>query len=115
VTDYELARRCYTVLLYCCDTLSTAVPTRPLSELRDAFSSSERRPSAAALAKLAPDQLYTTRVRCGDALVLSCAVPHKGKANPDAATRYVCFLHFSPAGMPLPDTEQQRYPHGVAD
>jgi hypothetical protein len=48
-------------------------------------------------------------------LVLNCAVPHYGVANPDQHDRYVLFLLFYPAASPTPDTEEQRYPHGVED
>lgn len=41
-------------------------------------------------------------------------VPHFGIANLDLHDRFVLFLHFSPSGSPLHDTEEQRYPHGVA-
>ena len=49
----------------------------------------------------------------GDMLVLNCAVPHYGVANPDEQDRYVLFLLSYPSSSHKPDTEEQRYPHGV--
>lgn len=115
VQAYDLAKQCYTVLVYLTPTLSTAVPPLPLVDLRATFSTGQRKPSAAALANITKDKLYTTRVEVGDAMLLRCDVPHCALANPDAHTRYVCFMMFSPKGAPSPDTEDQRYPHGVID
>jgi len=115
ITEYARAIRSYTVLMYLTPTLSTAVPTLPLSELRDCFTEGERRPSAAALKLLTRDKFESVRVDVGDLLVFNCAVPHRGVANPDAHDRYVLFLLFYPSSSPTPDTEEQRYPHGVKD
>ncbi len=115
IPEYDLAMQCYTVLLYLVSTLSTAVSSLPLEKIRESFSSSDARPSAAALKMLRREVFYSTRVEAGDAMVLRCDVPHFGVANPDAHTRYVAFMMFSPRGMQRPDTEQQRYPHGVED
>jgi hypothetical protein len=115
VPEYEQAQQCFTVLLYLAPTLSTAVPSLPLAELRDTFTPGESRPPGAALSKLTRQMFYSTRVEAGDAMLFRCDVPHYGVANPDAHTRYVAFMLFSPRGSPLPDTEEQRYPHGVED
>ena len=64
---------------------------------------------------LSRDKFSSVRVTAGDMLVLNCAVPHYGVANPDEHDRYVLFLLFSPSASPLPDTEEQRYPHGAKD
>jgi hypothetical protein len=113
IVQYDLARQCYTILLYLTPTLSTALPKLPLAELRGTFSDWEQPPPAAELAKLQREQFDSTRVESGDALVLNCAVPHWGVNNPDTADRYVVFACFSPRCLPAPDTEHQRYPHGV--
>jgi len=113
IVQYDLARRCYTILLYLTSTLSTALPKVPLAELRGTFSDSEQPLPSDELAKLQRKQFDSTRVESGDALVLNCAVPHWGVNNPDAADRYVVFACFSPRSKPAPDTEHQRYPHGV--
>jgi hypothetical protein len=113
VPEYELARQSYTVLMYLTATGSTAVPKVPLTELRDTFTEGEKRPSRSALRKLQRDNFHTWRVEAGDLLAFNAAVPHFGVANPDRHDRYVLFLHFSPRGLPLHDTEEQRYPHGV--
>jgi hypothetical protein len=113
VREYEKAVQCYTVLLYLTPTESTAVPKLPLSELRDTFTEGEKKPTAAALKKLQQDNFHTWRVDAGDLLAFNAAVPHFGVANPDPHDRLVLFLHFSPRGTPLHDTEEQRYPHGV--
>jgi hypothetical protein len=52
-------------------------------------------------------------VEAGDAMLFRCDVSHFGVANPDAHTRFVAFMMFSPRGIQPPDTEEQRYPHGV--
>ena len=110
IPHYDHARRCYTVLLYLTPTLSTALPTLPLAELRATFTHHERKLPAPEQKKLQRDQFITTRVEAGDALVLNCAVPHWGVNNPDATDRYVVFASFSPRSLPPPDTEHQRYP-----
>jgi hypothetical protein len=115
ITEYARAVRCFTVLIYLTDTLSTAVPALSLDEVRHCFTEGETRPSAAALKFLSRDKFRSVRVATGDMLVLNCAVPHYGVANPDEHDRYVLFLLFSPSSSPTPDTEEQRYPHGVKD
>lgn len=115
VTEYDLATKSFTVLLYITPTESTAVPTAPLAELRDTFTVGEHRPPKKALQKLQRSEFYTTRVEAGALLVFNAAVPHYGVANPDLHDRYVLFLHYSPRHIPLHDTEEQRYPHGVKD
>jgi hypothetical protein len=115
IPDYDRACQCFSLLLYLTPTESTAVPTLPLSDLRAVFSSGEQRPPAEALAKVQRSHFYTTRVQPGDVMVLNCAVPHFGVANPDSHDRHVVFLLFSPRRSPAPDTEEQRYPHGVVD
>jgi len=113
VPEYEKARQCYSVLVYLTPTESTAVPKDPLGELRDTFMEGEQTPSPSALHKLRRENFQTWRVEAGDLLVFNAAVPHFGVANPDQHDRYVLFLHFSPRGLPLHDTEEQRYPNGV--
>jgi len=46
-------------------------------------------------------------------MLFRCDVPHYGVANPDVHTRYVAFMMFSPKDRKPPDTDEQRYPHGV--
>ena len=115
ITVYNRAIKCFTVLIYLTDTLSTAVPTLPLKELRHTFTDGEKLPSASARKFLSRDKFKSERVTAGDMLVLNCAVPHYGEANPDQNDRYVLFLCFFPSASTPPDTEQQRYPHGVSD
>lgn len=110
---YDLATRCYTVLMYLTPTLSTAVPLLSQKELRGCFTDGERHPPAAALQFLTRDKFATTRVDAGDMLALRCTTAHYGDANPDDAQRYVLFMLFSPSTSRKPDTEEQRYPHGV--
>jgi hypothetical protein len=115
IPEYERAVQCYTVLLYLTDTLSTAIPTLSMKELRRCFTEGEKRPSAAALKFLSRDKFLSQRVTAGTMLVLNSAVPHFGVANPDEYDRYLLFLLFFPSSFPMPDTEEQRYPHGVRD
>ncbi len=115
ITVYARAVCCFTVLLYLTPTLSTAVPLLPLADLRHTFTEGEKLPSAAARKILSRDKFQSERVTTGDMLVFNCAVPHYGVANPDVHDRYVLFLCFSPSNAPTPDTEEQRYPHGVID
>jgi hypothetical protein len=42
-------------------------------------------------------------------------VIHYGPANPDEEDREVVFICLSPRDVPAPDTDRQRYPHGVVD
>jgi hypothetical protein len=115
IPDHDLATQCYTVLLYLVPTLSTAVSSLPLQALRESFTSGDQLPSLAARRILSREMFYSTRVDAGDAMVFRCDVPHYGVANTDAHTRYVAFMMFSPRGRKIPDTEEQRYPHGVED
>jgi hypothetical protein len=110
---YDLAARCYTVLMYLTPTLSTAVPLLSQKELRGCFTDGEKHPPAAALRFLTRDKFATTRVDAGDMLALRCTTAHYGDANPDDSQRYVLFMLFSPSTSRKPDTEEQRYPHGV--
>jgi hypothetical protein len=112
---YDRAIKCFTVLIYLTDTLSTALPILPLDVIRHCFTDGEKRPSAAALKFLSRDKFQSVRVTAGDGLVLNCVTPHYGVANPDEKDRYVLFLLFYPSTSPTPDTEEQRYPHGVKD
>jgi hypothetical protein len=48
-------------------------------------------------------------------LALRCITAHWGEANPDDSQRYVLFMLFSPSASRKPDTEEQRYPHGVVN
>ena len=105
----------FTVLIYLTPTLSTAIPTLPMEEMRHCFTEGEKRPSAAALKFLSRGKFQSERVAAGDMLTLNCAVPHYGVANPDEHDRFVLFLLFFPSSSPTPDTEEQRYPHGVKD
>ena len=113
ITTYDQAIKCFTVLIYLTDTLSTAIPTLPMSEMRHCFTDGEKRPSPEALKFLSREKFQSKRVIAGDMLVLNCAVPHYGVANPDEQDRYVLFLLYYPSNSDMPDTEQQRYPHGV--
>ncbi len=115
ITEYARAVKCFTVLIYLTPTLSTAIPTLPMEEMRHCFTEGEKRPSAAALSFLSRDKFQSERVAAGDVLTLNCAVPHYGVANPDEHDRFVLFLLFFPSSSPTPDTEEQRYPHGVKD
>ena len=110
---YADAIRCYSFLIYITSTLSTATPTLPLKAMRHCFTDGEKHPSAEALKILTRDKFISKRVKTGDMLILNCAVPHYGVANPDDDIRYVLFLLFYPSSMPMPDTEVQRYPNGV--
>jgi hypothetical protein len=115
IIEYDLATQCYTVIFYLTDTISTAVPIAPLADLRDCFTEGEKHPSPSAKAKLVDEKLHTKRVTAGSSMIINCACPHRGKANPDERTRFVLFLNYYPSQMKAPDTEEQRYPHGVRD
>ena len=52
IVEYDLARQCYTIILYLTPTLSTALPKLPLAELRGTFADHEQKLPAAELAKL---------------------------------------------------------------
>lgn len=115
IPNYQLAVRCYSVLIYLTDTMHTAVPDRHLCELRDCFTEGEKMPSPAALQLLSSERFISQRVEAGTILAFNCTVPHYGVANPDEHDRYVLFLSFYPNDASKPDTELQRYPKGVKD
>jgi hypothetical protein len=92
IPEYNLATQCYTVLLYLVPTLSTAVSSLPLKDLRATFTFGEDLPAASARRILSREMFYTTRVEAGDAMVFRCDVPHFGVANPDEHIRYVAFI-----------------------
>lgn len=101
--DYDYARRCYSVILYLTDTISTALPFRTLAELRDTFAAHEAKLPPSADAKVQRDQFVAARVKAGDALVFNSTVPHWGEANPDIQDRIAIFAHYYPRGTPKPD------------
>jgi len=116
VQKHYYAQRCYTVLMYLTSTLSTRMPWRTLAELRDTFTSGEEPPPAKVLQKVARKEFIAEPVQPGQLMTLRCDVPHWGDANPNATEpRFLVFMMFYTLGDPKPDTEEQRYPHGVED
>jgi hypothetical protein len=113
ITEYKRAARCFTVLLYLTPTLSTQLPRLSLAETSCCFTEGETLPPASARAVLTRDKFVAKRVDAGSMLALRCITAHWGEANPDDGQRYVLFMLFSPSTSRKPDTEEQRYPHGV--
>jgi len=115
ITEYKRAARCFTVLLYLTPTLSTQLPRLSLAETRCSFTEGEKLPPASARTVLTRDKFVAKRVDAGSMLALRCITAHWGDANPDDSQRYVLFMLFSPSSFAKPDTEEQRYPHGVVN
>lgn len=96
IPEYDRAVQCFTVLIYLTDTISTAVPTQSMKELRHCFTDGEKKPSAAALRFLSRDKFRTERVPPGAMLALNCAVPHFGMRilmnTIDMSSSYSSFL-----------------------
>jgi hypothetical protein len=112
---YDAAKQCYTVILYCTDTLSTAVPTTPLRDLLPTFTRDESLPSNESLQLLTSDKFLSKPVEAGESLIFRCTVPHYGTQNCDQRTRFVVFALFHPKEIDRPPTDVQRFPHGVID
>jgi hypothetical protein len=115
IPDYELAQRCITINFFLTDTISTALPIHPMAMLRPAFTAGEKLPTAAALKLVQRSQFRVERVKAGSCSVIRGNVIHYGPANPDEEDREVVFICLSPRDVPAPDTDRQRYPHGVVD
>jgi len=111
VPEAGQARACYTFLIYLTATDSTALCQRPLTETARAFRWSQ---TVAAL-QLPKHFFDSFPVDAGDTLLFRADAPHYGVANRSSTPRFVLFMSFHPAGTARPDTEQQRYPHGVVD
>jgi hypothetical protein len=76
IREYCLAVRCYTVLMYLTPTLSTAMPTNPMKDIRCCFTEGEKLASEAALKLITRDKFVITHVEAGDMMICNCAVPH---------------------------------------
>ena len=110
---YDAAKQCYTVILYCTDTLSTAVPITPLNDLLPSFTRDDSLPSKESLQLLTSDKFLSKPVEAGESLIFRCTVPHFGTQNCDQRTRFVVFALFHPKEIDRPPTDVQRFPHGV--
>jgi len=113
MTDPDLAAKSHTCLLYLTHTLSTAVPIAPHSDERHAACYVADAATVRNSKLLQRKCFSSCTVSPGDHLLLRGDCPHFGVANPNVARRYVLFACFSPKKRPKPDTEEQRYPHGV--
>lgn len=114
IPDPAVAALSYTCLLYLVDTLSTAVPIAPHSADRHA-ACYQADAASVRHGLLRRIEFCSCAVFAGDHMLLRCDCPHFGVANPYVALRYVLFACFAPKKLPLPDTEDQRYPQGVKD
>jgi hypothetical protein len=115
IPDYDLAQRCITINFFLTDTISTALPIHPMAMLRPAFTSGEKPPPSDVLKLIQRSQFRVERVKAGSCSVIRGHVIHYGPANPDEQDREVLFICLSPRDAPVPDTDGQRYPHGVLD
>ena len=113
--DYAEATECYSVLTYCNDNDSTALPRLPLSELRDTFTQDERSPSQQACDKIRPDStkaFLSVKVEPGVTSIFRTDLPHFGVQNKRDTSRILTFALWGPKAKP-PLCVVQRYPHGA--
>jgi hypothetical protein len=117
IEDYEAASQSYVCILYCTDTMSTAVCVRPLTEMRCTFTEAEDALDGAALAMVKdPSSFISQPVEAGQALLMRCDSLHNGIENTLSCDRVVVFGLFVPAKMKRnyqASAEVMRYPGGA--
>jgi len=112
VPSYEDAMQRYAVLMYCTETMSTAVPMLDAATMRPAFINGEEQ---TAEQKIETEWLCTESnfisipVQPGATLAFSSAVPHYEVRNQANTDRVVLYALFSPSEEPGQD-DTQRFP-----
>jgi len=107
----------WSLVLYCTNTMSTAVPKPTAQEMAPAFIQTE---FASADQQLVCDQLCDKKnfismpVQPGNLLAFNTSVAHYGVANRATVDRVVVYALFSPDDTPYQDDEQ-RFPLGAPD
>jgi len=117
VPRYKDAVQCYSVLMYCTGTTSTAVPKLDAATMRPLFTDGEElsaKQHALAEKLCAEENFISFPVQAGATLVFSAATPHYGVRNIASTDRVVLYALFSPSEEPAQD-DTQRFPLGVTD
>jgi hypothetical protein len=109
IQQFKYAHLCYIVLVYLCDTESTAVADVRRDELDPCWKMNI--PQATRLFENV--RFLTERVHCGDALIMNGKTFHYGVGNLNSHDRYVGFLSFTPKSLPPFDSQEQFYPTGT--
>ena len=116
-TRYEDAVQRFAVLMYCTETMSTAVPKLDAATMRPAFLDTEEpteEQQAVADALCAEDNFLSFPVLPGATLVFPTSTPHFGVRNPASVDRVALYALFSPSDESGQD-DTQRFPLGVTD
>jgi hypothetical protein len=116
-TRYEDAVQRFAVLMYCTETMSTAVPKLDAATMRPAFHDTEEpteEQQAVADALCAEDNFLSFPVLPGATLVFPTSTPHFGVRNPASVDRVALYALFSPSDESGQD-DTQRFPLGVTD
>jgi ectoine hydroxylase-related dioxygenase (phytanoyl-CoA dioxygenase family) len=117
VPRYKDAVQCYSVLMYCTETMTTAVPKLDAATMRPLFTDGEElsaKQHALAEKLCAEENFISFPVQAGATLVFSAATPHYGVRNIASTDRVVLYALFSPSEEPGQD-DTQRFPLGVTD
>ena len=117
VTHYKDAVQRYAVLMYCTETMSTAVPKLDAATMRPLFTDGEEltaEQQAEAEQLCAEENFLSFPVQAGATLVFSAATPHYGVRNIASTDRVVLYALFSASEEPGQD-DTQRFPLGVID
>ena len=107
----------YAVLMYCKQTMSTAVPRLDAAIIRPAFTDGEEltaEQQAEAEQLCAEDKFLSFPVLPGATLVFPTSTPHFGVRNPASVDRVALYALFSPSDESGQD-DTQRFPLGVTD
>jgi hypothetical protein len=107
IVDFKKAERCYSVILYCVDTATTAVPLQSSATNRALWSDSVDPDHHLLL----PPNFHSYRVGAGALLIFRATVIHHGVPNPMPDDRFIAFGFFSPTEKAEAySTKNQRYP-----
>jgi len=108
--EHPQRAHCISVLLYCTATMSTALPRFPSSLLSWPLIDPVRGASLTFLAQ--PQWFHSIDVEAGSVLLLRCATPHYGVANPSSALGARRVLFDLITSVPLrDDSEQSAFQH----
>jgi hypothetical protein len=114
LSDYDAASHSFVCILYCTDTMSTAVSVRPLTEMRCTFTAEEKQLSKTALSIVEDGRSFVSQpVDAGSALLMRCTSLHHGIENTRPHDRIVVFGLFVPIKMRRVTAEIMRYPSGA--
>jgi hypothetical protein len=114
IEDHEAASQSYVIILYCTDTMSTAVSVHSLAEMRFTFTEGEKPLSQKALSIVENTSSFVSRpVDAGSALLMRCVSLHHGIENMRPQDRIVVFGLFVPKTLKRANALIMRYPAGA--